>query len=543
MHDSSNDLHEDLRPRGLKAIFIHLAGADPRVFTHLPPSEGSDYAKMGFTVLIPFILALTAGTFTLYTLQDTPKSLLVALPFGIVWALMILGMDVAIMSQLAKRLPPQPLPVVSGPRQAYGRPAQPPPAPVRGSDGGLRRFILALLRIMIAATLGLVMSHCLVLAIFKGRVQSQIEDVRTGMRSEIEERERPAVEKLQKQAATAARVQGLANRDQFLAAYNALQVDLGAATILDVPKQSGSLEGDGSIELTLKPYEAQISQLTTIADEKSNKALIKEKEIDRMKDELVQAEEAWRNERDGVPKNYTWYTPAFKAGMPTETSAKKGTGSRADFIRERIDDAKKIMEEHQSQLASLQQQAKAADEEVLLAGERKNAAKAKLLENNTTGIVEKINAYEAAQKATETKARGEIDRIVKDLTKKRDAAEAQYNTRVKPLIGASYDLLEQTEALHDLALGHNQASKGSKQWTILGLIILILVCLMFIDLTPLMMKLMHPPGHYDQWVARPPAPPESSASRRPDAYYNGAPPPSSSAGYSQPPPPPPPRRR
>ena len=538
---------DDPSPRGIKALLIHLAGADPKAFVHLPPSESSDYAKMGFTVLIPFTLALTGGTYTLYTLQDAPKNMMAALPFGVVWALMILGMDVAIMSQLAKRSPVISAPPPNAYRQAYSGAQQQTPPPPKASSGTFRRLILALLRIMIAGTLGLVMSHCLVLAIFKGRVHSRIEDVRSLQRADVEAKERPALERKQHQASSAIRVQGLAGRDQFLSAYNHLQVELGAAVIPDSAKQNtGPDTTEASITATLKPYEDQITQLNSVAEEKSNAVLIKAKEIDRMKEERKQALKVYDNERKGIAGTYTWYTAPFKSGMPAETSGIKNDppdedGPRAEFIKTRIAEADIHIATQQVELDQMQKLAESAENEVRAAVDRKNAAKARMLDNNTAGIEGKLKAYEASQQDTEKKARAEIERIVARLTKERDNAEQQYNIRFKPITGVSYDLLEQTEALHDLALGNTDEAKGTKQWTILGLIILILICLMFIDLTPLMMKIMHPPGHYDAFVARPLAPAQDM-NRRQDDHRR---PPSSgqSQGFSEPPPPPPPRRR
>jgi hypothetical protein len=353
----------------------------------------------------------------------------------------------------------------------------------------------------------------------------------------VEKEELPGVEKAQQQLFSAKRVDGLADRDQFLAAYNALQIELGAKTSTEAMRSDPA--ADTNIAATLKPYEDQIDQLNKTAEQSSSAALAKERDVDLMKRELLQAEEARRNELNGVPKTYIWYTPPFKAGMPVETSAIPGKGSRLEGINRAIKQGTSAMEEHKAELAKLQERAKKAEEEMRQAIEKKNAAKTTLLENNTSGIVKKIADYESAQKATEAKAREELSVTMKDLTAKNDKVKAQYETRMKPITGSSYDLLEQTEALHDLAFGHGDKGKGSKQLTILGLIVLILVCLMFIDLTPLMMKMMHPPGYYDQWAARPPSPAYQGSAR--GDYYRNPPPQGQSAFHSNPPPPP--RRR
>src|ERR1043166_173254 len=98
-------------PGLLKSALIHLAGADPKVFRYLPAHEATHYAKMGASVLIPFLLAVTAGSFTVYTLQSH-KDLYLALFFGVVWAVIILIIDIVAMSQIVKtvRLLPAPPP-------------------------------------------------------------------------------------------------------------------------------------------------------------------------------------------------------------------------------------------------------------------------------------------------------------------------------------------------------------------------------------------------------------------------------------------------
>src|SRR4051794_13355991 len=119
-------------PGPLKSIFIHLAGAHPSSFRYLPEHEATDYAKVGATLLIPSLLAITAGSFTIYSLQ-TEKNVPFALLGGGVWAFVILLIDMAVMSQLSQTLPPPP----KFPR------APPPPLsgahPAPWESGGLRR--------------------------------------------------------------------------------------------------------------------------------------------------------------------------------------------------------------------------------------------------------------------------------------------------------------------------------------------------------------------------------------------------------------------
>jgi hypothetical protein len=161
-----------LGPGRLKSGLIRLAGADPSIFGRLSPSEADDFAKLGMTVLIPTALAFVAGSFTIHTLQSEPSWPLVILS-GVLWGGCILGIDVAVMSNLTKLtttgVPSQKLGVCSPQDTSKTR---------KRSSIGVRSGIFVALRLLVSLLLGIAVTHVLMLAVFSKAVEKMIEEKR-----------------------------------------------------------------------------------------------------------------------------------------------------------------------------------------------------------------------------------------------------------------------------------------------------------------------------------------------------------------------------
>ena len=276
-------------PSPLSGFFIHLAGAEPSVFRHLPITETSDFTKLGLTLLIPFILALGAGSFTVYTLLED-KSIGLALGLGLIWAVMVLMMDVAIMSQLMQRNSGD-----DGPRRASetGGQAQPRKSKSR------KRLVLGFLRIGIAATLGVVISHSLVSLIFKDRIEQQLQGMSNAELLKIEEQYRPEITEAEQKINEFRHVQGLsADPEEFLSAYLALTAKWSGKT--DSGNGSSKAEDQSKVGAELEPFEKALQSALGYETEKRVAFEQQEEELGRMNRERTLADQARLNESNGT---------------------------------------------------------------------------------------------------------------------------------------------------------------------------------------------------------------------------------------------------
>ena len=543
MNDYDSDNATGYQPGFIQRIFIHFAGADPDAFQYLKEvgkSEANEFAKLGFTVLVPFIMALGAGTFTIYTLMD-PKSLAISLTFGVVWAIMILAIDVAIMSQLVKRVEP---PASVRSQRAFSQASPPKP---RKRPSNFRNFLLALCRITIAATLGALISHCIVLAVFKNRVAGQMEAARAAKQKLVNADHLPDLKEKEAVLAEAQRVANLADPDAFYTGYGqflqmlAKSDPAGAAASPALPG-----EGDGTVEdPILKPFALQKQSATEEFNEKDAAAARARAEVNAIELDKGRAQKMIQDETKGIVRTYSFDSIYFQSMPIKSTSGKEGKGSQAAAIQ-------RYSEGSDKELARLRAKADGADAEAKTANDALTAAKKKYQEQQ----MELINAMSAAasQRRTEmerqkssaiTEARAALAKRIATLQKEMDNLRGTYDRAMNPISGDSYDLIEATEALHDLALGRAEPGMpATKHGAVLALILILMACLFFIDITPLMMKMLHQPGAYEGWKAW--AQQEAlmpGAFNRPENPARDAPPSWSGGGYpsgpKRPPPPPP----
>jgi len=83
---------------GLTSFFHFCAGANESILKRAP-TDSSKYAGIGATIFFTGVFAAIAGGFALHTVF---KSVLVAVPFGILWGLMIFNLDRYIVMSIKK---------------------------------------------------------------------------------------------------------------------------------------------------------------------------------------------------------------------------------------------------------------------------------------------------------------------------------------------------------------------------------------------------------------------------------------------------------
>ncbi len=125
--------------RKSESFFIWLSGASPEILADCPESETKWQSALGATVLIPTLFSLMACAFVLYSIS-TPAEFIV--PVALAWAFIILTMDRAIL------------------------------AGYRSNLSFFKKLTQFVLRFLIAALIGLSISHPLVLMVFNESIQS-----------------------------------------------------------------------------------------------------------------------------------------------------------------------------------------------------------------------------------------------------------------------------------------------------------------------------------------------------------------------------------
>src|SRR3954447_20888879 len=83
----------------IKEFFLFCSGANRSVLSECP-SEETKYAGIGATVFFTALLAGLSGGYALYTVFLSPS---LAIPFGVLWALMIFNLDRVIVSGMRKQ--------------------------------------------------------------------------------------------------------------------------------------------------------------------------------------------------------------------------------------------------------------------------------------------------------------------------------------------------------------------------------------------------------------------------------------------------------
>jgi hypothetical protein len=124
----------------IREFFLFCSGANRSVLSECP-SEETKYAGIGATVFFTALLAGLSGGYALYTVFQSPS---LAIPFGMLWALMIFNLDRVIVSGMRKQ----------------------------------REFRLDLLyatpRLLLATLLAIVISKPIELKLFEREIESQI---------------------------------------------------------------------------------------------------------------------------------------------------------------------------------------------------------------------------------------------------------------------------------------------------------------------------------------------------------------------------------
>ena len=461
-HSYSSSFEKPSRPNPLKHFFFWLSGAGADTLEQCPGWEQRKYVAFGATVLVPTVFAFIACGYALSTLTDDWR---VIAPVALAWGLIIMTIDRALLS-------------IYRSYQAFHR--------------KISQFFL---RIVVAALMGVTISHPLTLLLFNDTISSVVEEDR---QTEIE----------------AVRV--VANGEKATVEAKVAELET------QITEQRSNFEKTFSAEFLVEDVSAGLADpLSDLDDElraQMTARIDTETAADRTKIEKADADfTEMQGKYATLQTELDSWQKEFEREVNGQRSGIVGLGPRAESIQA-------------DQLAWRRDEAKRMSVTLAYLTEQRNALAAQVkatedgIKNEFVGL-----AAAKADRVKEERARvadlkrqvqqSQADQFVEQQNTIRSTITAQIDTRLAELgrlqgelaaIGTQEqeriaaiaaeprrDILTQTLALHSL---FDQNTEGG-QFAMIAYFILAGL-FMLIDTIPLVVKFFSQPGPYDALVDR-----------------------------------------
>lgn len=447
-------------PSRIKHLFFWLSGAGAESLEECPDWEQRKHVAFGATVLVPTVFAIIACAYALSTLTENWK---VIVPVSLAWGFIIMTIDRALLT-------------------IY-----------RSYQSFFRKIGQFFLRIVVAALMGITISHPLTLLLFQDTIHGAIEEERQG---EIEAAR--AVANGEK-AAVEAKIAAL---EEEIAEQRTRFDETFTAEFVAADESAGALDPSSDMDEEMRAeMEARIES-DTAAETARIAAIDKEFEELQAKYTTLQSElDHWQRE--------------FEREVNGQRSGIVGLGPRAKSIRDdqlawRREEAKRIGQS----LESLTSQRQALSESI--------DATAAAVEAEFTGIAaeraERIKTErERVAKLRQDVQKRQADQFVDQQNAIRSTITSQIDTRLAEMarlqeeiaavngsaeervaaIAAEprRDILTQTLALHGLFLGGSEGGHFA-----LAAYLVLAGLFLLIDTIPLVVKFFSQPGPYDALV-------------------------------------------
>lgn len=443
----------------LERVFFWLSGASSDNLDACPAWERRKYVAFGATVLVPCTFATIACAYALSTLTD---NWYIITAVSLVWAFIILTVDRALL------------------------------ATYRAYQNIFRKLAQFSLRIVVAALMGITISHPLTLLLFKDTITTVIEKDRQG---EIEVARKQAADQ---KALVEARIVPLeaqiaTQREAWNGSFSAKFLDENGQPVappLSADEQAAKTEREAKIAAAVAPGKQRL--------------------------EILDAEMATltaENQKIAGELNH-WQTE-FEREVNGQRSGIIGLGPRAKSIQEdqltwrRAESARLsgVLNSMTTNRAALLAEIKAAEDGVntsLDAQAAEQAAKIKAEENRVAALRQQVQQEQADQfvgqqnairetlKAQIDSLLGQLTALQMEITRLADDEEQRIaDIRAEP----RRDILTQTLALHRLF--ENGAEGG--RFALMAYLVLSAL-FMLVDTIPLVVKFFSKPGPYDSLV-------------------------------------------
>lgn len=462
MNTSSPAPAESAPGRSIKHFFFWLSGAGADTLEQCPGWEQRKYVAFGATVLVPTVFAFIACGYALSTLTDDWR---IILPVALAWGLIIMTIDRALLSIY----------------RAYQR--------------FHRKVGQFFLRIVVAALMGITISHPLTLLLFNDTINTVIEEDR---QTEIEAARTAANEdKAEVESKIADLETEIANqRERFDETFEAKFIVEDASAGDEDP--TAELDEDlraemkARIETETAPYREKIDGIDTELAELQTTYTELQGELDHWQREF---EREVNGQRSGIVGLGPRARSIRDDQLAWRREEAQRIGERLDFLDEQRNDFTDRIDETETSIKEeFVSIAEARSERLKEERARVAELKRQVQESQAEQFVDQQNAVRDTIKAQIDSRLAELERLQGELA----AIAEQEQERIDALAAEPRrDILTQTLALHGL---FEQGEEGGKFALIAYLVLAGLF--MLVDTIPLVVKFFSAPGPYDTLVDR-----------------------------------------
>lgn len=440
----------------LERVFFWLAGASSDNLDACPAWERRKYVAFGATVLVPSTFAIIACAYAISTLTE---NWFVIGGVSLVWSFIILTVDRALL------------------------------ATYRAYQNIFRKMFQFGLRIVVAALMGITISHPLTLLLFKDTITSVIEKERE---AEIDTVRKEAVAQ---KALVEVRVKTLETeiakqRESWNASFNAKFLDENGKPIekpLTEDEKKAKAEREAKIAEAVAPGKLRLETL--------DKEMAKiSTDYQKIAGELNQWQTEFEREVNGQRSGIIGLGPRAKSIMEDQLTWRRAESSRLSGLLDTMTKGR----------VTLVAEIKAAEDGVNAALDAKaaeEALKIKAEKDRIDGLRRQVqqqqaDAFVGQQNAIRETLKAQIDALLlqlKGLHEEVARLASDEETRIAGIRAEPRrDILVQTKALHSLF--KNDAEGG--QFALIAYAVLSLL-FMLVDTIPLVVKFFSKPGPYD----------------------------------------------
>ncbi len=438
--------------------FIWLSGASGENLDDCPPWERRKYVAFGATVLVPCVFALIAAAYAVSTLTDDWR---IVATVAVAWGFIIMTVDRALL------------------------------ATYRAYQGFFRKLSQLGLRVIVAALMGITISHPLTLLLFKDTIGSVIEKERDTEINQV----RANSTALKKQVETKI----IALDGEITDSRKKWDETFSAKFLAGEEEKAGKKNDANNKAKTEMEKSITEAQLPT-----KEKLMVVEKEITTLEEQSkkLQADlDFWQKE--------------FEREVNGQRSGIIGLGPRATSIQQdqlswRRDETKRLggllevrtkdRNQLRAEFSGIEQtltsaaESKATEQAMKLKQEeiRLDVLRSQVQQQQADQFVTQQNQIRATLKS-QIDAKIEQSKVMQEEIVKLDKDET---TRITALRAEPRrDILKQTLALHRL---FNEGAEGGKFALVAYLVLTLLF--MMVDTIPVMVKFFSKPGPYDTLV-------------------------------------------
>ncbi len=438
--------------------FIWLSGASGENLDDCPSWERRKYVAFGATVLVPCVFALIAAAYAVSTLTDDWR---ITATVAVAWGFIIMTVDRALL------------------------------ATYRAYQGFFRKFSQLGLRVIVAALMGITISHPLTLLLFKDTIGSVIEKDRDTEINQV----RTNSTALKKQVETK-----ITTVDGEIAESRKKWDETFSAKFLageeDKEAKKNGADSKAKTELEKAIAEAQLPTKEKLQSVEKEIGTL-EVQSKKLQGELDFWQKEFEREVNGQRSGFIGLGPRAQSIQQDQLSWRRDEAKRlAGILSVRTDDRNQLRAEfaNAEQTLTAAAEIKATDQALKLRQDaiRIEALRSQVQQQQADQFVSQQNQIRATLKS-QIDAKIEQSKVMQEEVVKLNEDE---NTRVAALRAEPRrDILKQTLALHRL---FNQGAEGGK-FALIAYVVLTLLFMM-VDTIPVMVKFFSKPGPYDTLV-------------------------------------------